>query len=81
MTLPQVDYKSFYLVYAARSECARCEKRSPVVWFRRPKSGGQKYMRDYKVRGQIAEELAAEGWELDIHRDKAFCPICKGIGK
>ena len=81
MTATRRPYNSFQLVFAARCECARCDKRSPVVFFTRPPGGGQRDFKNYQVRNQVQEELAKEGWELDPRKDKAFCPICKGIGK
>jgi hypothetical protein len=80
MTKPEADYQSFHLVYAARATCARCDKLSPVVWFHRAKSG-QRDHRNYLVRREIAEAMAAEGWELNTRLDKSFCPTCKRIGK
>jgi hypothetical protein len=83
MTKPVEDYSSYYIVISAMSVCARCDLESPVVHVRKPNSSssGQRPKRNYKLRAIVAEALADIGWELDVKRDKTFCPLCRKLGK
>jgi len=82
MTEPQHDYKSFFEMSACRSTCAICGDPSPIVFVERTRDYDkrERVTRNYKIRVAVSELLRDHGWVIDLKKDRAVCPSCKGIG-